>query len=139
MPCSSSKGLAADTLRRSLAPAPQDNSSFVHISNWSDPRTALTSVGILLAAPRGAPNPLNLPEPRVTGCLVAATNASLVPSLLAYAGTVTAAPLLVYVASNVSLGEHPELPATGVLIGRPVVFVGLHSRVTSMDFEMAVN
>lgn len=75
----------------------------------------------------------------VANCLVAATNASLVAALLPAAAVVTPAPLLVYITSNVTLGVHPRLPAGGVVVRRPVVFVGLASLPTSLDFEMVVN
>jgi hypothetical protein len=117
----------------------QDNSTFIHIHQWSDGRTTLSSVGVLLRVPDGTPNPLNLPAPLVRNCLVAATNVTLLPSLLLHAAVTTQQPLLVYVTTNVSLGAHPPLPAIGVAVRRPVVFVGLQSQITSVDFGMVVN
>ncbi|KAF8060547.1 D-xylose 1-dehydrogenase NADP(+) 2 [Scenedesmus sp. PABB004] len=124
-----------------------DNATFVHVVQWADERTAVSSVGFLLQAAQPAPGvpvppplgPLALPPPHVRGAVVAATNASLVPALLAYAPLATPAPLLVYVTANVSLGARPPLPPGGVPVNRPVVFVGLASAVTSVDFQMVVN
>lgn len=92
-----------------------------------------------MQAPAQLSNPLQLPPPLVKNCLVTATNSTLVPSLIANAAAVTPQPLLVYITTNVSIGAFPSLPATGVPINRPVVFVGLQSLVTSIDFQMVVN
>lgn len=122
-------------------PVPQDNTTFVHIAKYTDGRTSLSSVGVFLAgAPPGGAPPGPLPVAATSpNALLAATNATLVPGLLAGAGIAQAAPLLVYVASNVSLGAHPPLPLGGIAVRRPVVLVGLASRPTSVDFEMVVN
>lgn len=117
----------------------QDNSTFLHIHRWTDNRTWLQSVGLLLQAPATTPNPLKLPDPLVANCLVAVTNATLVPSLVLYSGVTTQQPLLVYVSSNVSLGANPPLPASGVPVRRPLILVGLQSLITSIDLEMVVN
>lgn len=92
-------------------------------------------MGVLLAAPGLPPAAV----PAVTNCLTFATNTTLLPALLTAAAVATPAPLLVYLTSNVTLGAHPVLPASGVAIRRPVVFVGLQSLITSIDFEMVVN
>jgi hypothetical protein len=119
---------------------PQDNTNFFHIQHWSDAHTQLKSVGVLLATPGpGPPGAVQLNLPYVKNCLFAMTNVSLLSALIPHAAVATPLPLLVYLASNVSLGMHPPLPAQGVLIKRPVVFVGLLSVITSIDFEMVVN
>jgi len=117
----------------------QDNTTYVHVTEWADARTKLQSVGILLQSSTGAPSPLQPPALSVRNCLVAATNNTLVPDLLRAAAIVTPQPLLVYLTTNVSIGVAPALPATGIQIGRPVVFVGLWSAVTSINFQMVVN
>lgn len=113
----------------------------MHVAQYTSPdgRTQLRSVGVLLAAPPGAPNPAHLPPPLVRNAVPAATNATLVPALLALANASTAAPLLVYVSANVSLGASPPLPPGGVLVRRPLVLVGLASAVTSINLQMVVN
>lgn len=108
-----------------------DNVSFLHVHGFNDSRTTLHSVGVLLQAPPSTPNPVNLPWPLVKDCVMA-TNATLVPSLLTFAGATTSQPLLVYVDANVSLGA-------SVVIRRPVVFIGLQSLLTSVDLQMVVN
>jgi hypothetical protein len=118
----------------------QDNATFIHIHKWTNDRNGwLHSVGVLLAAPPGTPDPLELPPPLVANAVLAATNATLVPALTLHAGALSRAPLLVYVASNVSLGLAPPLPASGVVVRRPLVIVGLQSLVTSVDLGMVVN
>jgi hypothetical protein len=67
------------------------------------------------------------------------TNATLLSALIPHAAVATPLPLLVYLTSNVSIGAYPPLPASGVVIRRPVVFVGLQSAITSIDFQMVVN
>jgi hypothetical protein len=67
------------------------------------------------------------------------TNATLLSALIPHAAVATPLPLLVYLTSNVSIGAHPPLPANGVVVKRPVVFVGLQSVITSIDFQMVVN
>eukprot|EP00878_Enallax_costatus_P021540 GHUV01022807.1.p1 GENE.GHUV01022807.1~~GHUV01022807.1.p1 ORF type:complete len:199 (-),score=39.82 GHUV01022807.1:293-889(-) len=84
-------------------------------------------------------NSQQLPSPYISNCILGATNSTLVPALLTNAAKETPQPLLVYLTTNVSLGVFPKLPATGVQINRPVIFVGLQSLVTSIDFQMAVN
>eukprot|EP00878_Enallax_costatus_P007810 GHUV01008175.1.p1 GENE.GHUV01008175.1~~GHUV01008175.1.p1 ORF type:complete len:342 (+),score=28.44 GHUV01008175.1:1290-2315(+) len=116
-----------------------DNKTFLHIHRWTDGHTTLASVGLLVQAPIQFPNPLELPSPLVKNCRVAATNSTLVRSLVQFAAVFTPQPLLVYLTTNVSIGAFPELPATGVPVNRPVVFVGLQSLVTSIDFQMVVN
>ncbi|KAI8470186.1 MAG: hypothetical protein J3K34DRAFT_521543 [Monoraphidium minutum] len=116
-----------------------DNATFLHIHDYSAPdgRAALLSVAVLLRPP--PPPAGGAPPPPPPGALLGVTNATLVPLLLAHARADTAAPLLVYLASNVSLGSHPRLPARGVPVRRPLVIVGLQSLVTSIDLEMQVN
>lgn len=116
----------------------QDNSSFLHIHHWTDGKTTLDSVGLLLET-AALQNSLQLPSPHISNCILGATNSTLVPALLTNAAVATPQPLLVYLTTNVSLGAFPKLPATGVLVNRPVIFVGLQSLVTSIDFQMVVN
>eukprot|EP00878_Enallax_costatus_P026520 GHUV01028464.1.p1 GENE.GHUV01028464.1~~GHUV01028464.1.p1 ORF type:complete len:333 (-),score=57.80 GHUV01028464.1:91-1089(-) len=116
-----------------------DNSTFIHVYDWSDGVTTLKSVGLLLQQTDDASGKLG-PSPALTeNVVLAATNGTLVPSLMAHASIVTKQPLLVYITTNVSLGLNPQLPASGLAINRPVVFVGLQSLVTSIDFQMVVN
>jgi hypothetical protein len=126
---------AAPVLASHACAAAQDNANFLHIKDWSNARTQLRSVGVLLAAPGSPPAAV----PSVKNCLIVTSNATLLPALLPAAAVATPAPLLVYLTSNVTLGVHPALPASGVLIRRPVVFVGLDSAITSIDFQMVVN
>jgi hypothetical protein len=129
----------------SIIDAAQDNATFIHIHAWSDGRTSLRSVGLLLqdrgagaaAAASSASQAVHLP--RIANALPAMTNSSLVPALLAHAGIPTAAPLLVYLAANTSLGAAPPLPAGGVRVARPLLLVGLASLPTSLDLQMVVN
>jgi hypothetical protein len=117
----------------------QDGATFVHVHKWTDGRGGwLSSVGVLLAEPPAPGAPPGAP-PRVANALLGATNASLVPGLLARAGAASRAPLLVYIDANATLGGAPPLPPAGVAIGRPVVLVGLQSLPTSIDLGMAVN
>eukprot|EP00878_Enallax_costatus_P006889 GHUV01007217.1.p1 GENE.GHUV01007217.1~~GHUV01007217.1.p1 ORF type:complete len:391 (+),score=56.03 GHUV01007217.1:209-1381(+) len=115
-----------------------DNSTFLHIHHWTDGKTTLDSVGLLMETP-AQQNSQQLPSPYISNCILGATNSTLVPALLTNAAKETPQPLLVYLTTNVSLGVFPKLPATGVQINRPVIFVGLQSLVTSIDFQMAVN
>lgn len=125
-------------LVRHCAPL-QDNATVLYVHQWKDTRTQLAAVALLLQAPAQAPNSLNLPSPLVKNSLVAGTNRTLLPFLLMNAAITTPQPLLVFITTNVSLGAHPPLPVTGIAINRPVVFIGLQSLVTSIDFEMVVN
>jgi hypothetical protein len=116
----------------------QDNTNFIHIHHWSDGRTLLRSVGLLLGSPAyeaGAAPAL----PSVKNCLIISTNTTLLPALIPNAAVATPLPLLIYLTSNVSIGQHPPLPVGGIVIKRPVVFVGMQSLLTSIDFEMVVN
>lgn len=115
----------------------QDNTNFLHIKQWSDSsgRTQLRSVGLLVASPGFAAGP----APTVNNCLLLTTNTTLLQALRPHAAVATPLPLLVYLTSNVTIGLHPPLPTYGVLVKRPVIFVGLQSLVTSIDFEMVVN
>jgi hypothetical protein len=116
----------------------QDNTNFIHIQHWSDGRTLLHSVGLLLGSP--AYEPGSAPAlPSVRNCLVLSTNTTLLPAIIPHAAVATPLPLLVYLTSNVSIGQHPPLPTGGIIIKRPVVFVGMQSLLTSIDFEMVVN
>jgi hypothetical protein len=115
----------------------QDNSTFVYVHEWTDSRTQLSGVGLLLQAKQ---RPMSVAAaPVVKNCIVAATNNTLVPALLTHAPISTPQPLLVFITTNVTLGEHPPLPPEGLQFNRPVVLVGLQSVVTSIDFEMVVN
>lgn len=116
----------------------QDNTNFIHIHHWSDGRTLLHSVGILLGSPAYEPGAAPA-LPSVKNCLILSTNTTLLPALVPHAAVATPLPLLVYLTSNVSIGQHPPLPTGGVIIKRPVVFVGMQSLLTSIDFEMVVN
>lgn len=121
----------------------QDNTNFIHIHQWGDARTQLRSVGVLMqAAAAGGPGDRSRAAAaalQVKNCLPLATNTTLLPALLSQAAVATQVPLLMYLTSNVTIGQHPVLPANGLLIQRPVVFVGLQSQLTSIDFEMVVN
>lgn len=122
----------------------QDNTNLLHIEQWSDGKTHLRSVGILLAAP-GAAGPADQLQgnadsaPVIKNSLWATTNTTLLPALLLHAAVSTPVPLLVYITSNATIGMRPRLPASGVVIRRPVVFVGMVSLPTSINFEMVVN
>lgn len=118
--------------------APQDNTNFIHIQEWSDTRTQLRSVGVLMAA-AGSQSASPPDAPLIKNCLLLATNTTLVPTIIPHAAVATPLPLLVYLTSNVTLGLHPALGASGLLIKRPIVFVGLQSAITSINFEMVVN
>lgn len=79
------------------------------------------------------------PALTVNNCLLLTTNTTLLPALRSHAAVATPVPLLVYLTSNVTIGLQPPLPAYGIQIKRPVVFVGLQSLDTSIDFQMVVN
>ncbi|WIA15144.1 hypothetical protein OEZ85_001831 [Tetradesmus obliquus] len=113
-----------------------DNSSFLYVHEWADGRTQLSGVGLLLQAQQRPASPA---APAVKNCITAATNNTLVPSLMVQAAIVTPQPLLVFITTNVTLGTRPPLPPEGLQFNRPVVLVGLQSAVTSVDFEMVVN
>jgi hypothetical protein len=70
--------------------------------------------------------------------LVQVNNASLVPTLLAYAGQRTSVPLLVYINSNVTLASVDDVAPYGIPVNRPLILAGLASVNTSMDFGMVV-
>lgn len=106
---------------------------------WSDGRTTLRSVGLLLQTAAEAADPAQLTAPLVDNCIVTATNSSLVSALVSQAAKVTAQPLLVYITTNVSIGVSPKPPSGGIAINRPVVLVGLQTLPTSVDFQMVVN
>lgn len=114
----------------------QDNSSFLYVHEWADGRTQLSGVGLLLQAQQRPASPA---APAVKNCITAATNNTLVPSLMVQAAIVTPQPLLVFITTNVTLGTRPPLPPEGLQFNRPVLLVGLQSAVTSVDFEMVVN
>lgn len=141
--CDASGAVSCSWLRHYLCrPSPaavapvQDNTNFLHIRQWSDARTQLRSVGVLL----GSSVPGSPPTvPIVKNCLTLTTNTTLVSALIPHAAVATPLPLLVYLTSNVTIGAHPPLPSNGVVIKRPVVFVGVQSAITSIDFEMVVN
>jgi hypothetical protein len=119
----------------------QDNSTFLYVHEWSDSRTQLSGVGLLLQAQQQQQQqqPSLAATTVVKNCITAATNNTLVPALKAHAAILTPQPLLVFITTNVSLGMHPPLPSEGLHFNRPVVLVGLQSAVTSVDFEMVVN
>jgi hypothetical protein len=115
----------------------QDNTTFVYVHEWSDGRTQLSAVGLLLQT---QPRPASPLAPLVVkNSIIAATNSTLVPALMMHAAAVTPQPLLVFITTNVSLGALPPLPPGGLKFNRPVLLVGLQSLVTSVDFEMVVN
>lgn len=117
----------------------QDNATFLHIPFWSDDLTFINNVGLLLAPAVGDPAVLALTKPAAgRNYVLAADHATLVPLLQAAGSTSTSIPLLVYIATNVSLGR-PEDTAVGLAINRPVYLVGRVTMPTSIDFGMAVN
>lgn len=122
----------------SLGALLQDNTNFIHIHHWSDGRTLLHSVGLLLGSPAYEPGAAPA-LPSVKNCLMLSTNTTLLPALIPHAAVATPLPLLVYLTSNLTIGQHPPLPTGGIIIKRPVVFVGMQSLLTSIDFEMVVN
>lgn len=107
--------------------------------HWSDSATTLQSVGLLLQPTDGSSGIPGNTQTLTGNYVTAATNRTLVPVLLQSAAVVTPQPLVVYITTNVTLGANPQLPANGLAINRPVVFVGLQSLLTSMDFQMVVN
>ncbi|WIA33783.1 hypothetical protein OEZ86_006896 [Tetradesmus obliquus] len=138
-------GTLQQYLRFFTAPGPNntlvytDNATFLHIPFWSDDLTFINNVGLLLAPAVGDPAVLALTEPAAgRNYVLAADHATLVPLLQAAGSTSTSIPLLVYIATNVSLGR-PEDTAVGLAINRPVYLVGRVTMPTSVDFGMAVN
>jgi hypothetical protein len=117
----------------------QDNATFLHVPYWADDLTLVNNVGLLLATPGGGPADLALTKPAAgRNFVLAADQSTLVPVLQAAGSTSTSVPLLVYVATNVSLGR-PQDIAAGLPINRPVYLVGRVTMPTSVDFGMQVN
>jgi hypothetical protein len=117
----------------------QDNATFLHIPYWADDLTFVNNVGLLLATASGSPADLALSKPAAgRNFVLAADQATLVPLLQAAGATSTSVPLLVYVASNISLGRPQEI-ALGLPINRPLFLVGRVTVPTSVDFGMQVN
>jgi hypothetical protein len=117
----------------------QDNATFVHIPYWADDLTYINNVGLLLAPTAGGPSDLALTKPAAgRNYVLAADQNTLVPLLQAAGSTSASVPLLVYIASNVSLGR-PQDIALGLAINRPVYLVGRVTMPTSVDFGMQVN
>jgi hypothetical protein len=138
---------------------PQDGSTWVYIAHYSSDGVQLASVSLHAedCSHPGAPLPALQPAlPASSGaaaaaagpvkhvavgtepCLVQVNNASLVPTVLAYAGQHTSVPLLVYINSNVTLANVDDLAPYGIPVNRPLVLAGLASVNTSMDFGMVV-
>lgn len=125
----------------------QDNRTFLHIASWASSNTRLQSVTLIAGSCRPsdpevyADTQLALaaaPADALSSCAVRAENAStLVPMLLREASKATDQPLLVFIIANVTLGA--GLGPGAIVIRRPVVFVGLATRPTSVDFGMVVN
>lgn len=120
----------------------QDGTSFLNIPFWSDNTTELYSVTLV----SGPCNPVSAQSsttvedlvafyPEQPGCNVrVATNSTLVPVLLRDATINTTQPLLVRIATNISLGlERP------IVIRRPVLLLGTSSAPVSVDLGMVVN
>ncbi|KAF8060070.1 AMSH1 [Scenedesmus sp. PABB004] len=119
-----------------------DNATFVHVAYWADDETFAQNVGLLLDT--------GLPPSSLAGAAPAAGLNYVLPSnaagpvavLRAAAAASTALPLLVYVASNVSLAGGAGGGAGGgggLPINRPVFLVGRVTVPTGVDFGMAVN
>lgn len=78
------------------------------------------------------------PADAISSCPVKAVDAAtLVPTLHQEASVATDQPLLILIIANVSLGA--GLAPKAILIRRPVLFAGLATRPTSVNFGMVVN
>jgi hypothetical protein len=117
----------------------QDGKSFIFIPAWSNSNTELLSVSIA-SGPCLRPDAVSQrgnPWRPAPGCnIVAADNMTLIPTLQRNASVATAAPLLIRITSNVTLG--PNLKGS-LSIRRPVILLGLASSLTSVDLGMVVN
>jgi hypothetical protein len=67
-----------------------------------------------------------------------ADNSTIVRQLRHQGGISTPLPLLLYQTGNITLGA-AQVPAGGIAINRPLVWVGLTSANTSVDLHMSVN
>ncbi|KAF8061104.1 BAK1 [Scenedesmus sp. PABB004] len=128
-----------------------DNTSFVHLRNFSAPpfgvvearaltllAPAAARVGAGDAAGGDAAGIVTVTDSYV----LAATNATLVPLLRRLAGAPSASPLLVALAANASLAPRFAPPGAwppgGLVVARPLVLLGSSWRVTSLDLGMQV-
>jgi hypothetical protein len=119
----------------------QDHTRFLHITKWV--KTGVLLLGVTLVTTEcanvdmgaGASAGALAARHQHQNCstFVAPTKESLLPTLLKEAQQKTSAPLVVFLTQNVTLGEFYTL------VNRPLYFIGLVTRQTSIDFRMLVN
>ena len=118
----------------------QDHASFLHITKWVKPGVQLLGVTLIAAecadkmgtdASIGALTS----KGQLQNCstLLSPTSQLLIPTVLQQAPLNTSAPLVIFLTQNVTLGQFYTL------VNRPLYFIGLVTRRTSVDFHMVVN
>jgi hypothetical protein len=73
-----------------------------------------------------------------SSCILDANDQTLIPQLVLHAGVVTDVPLIVFITTNVTVAGLTDTLPDGIAVNRPLVLVGLLTRITSMDFAMEV-
>jgi hypothetical protein len=117
----------------------QDNSTFVHVPQWSDAHTTANNVGLLLAVNGASPSVLAGTEPAPGRNFVLAADSSTLLSVMQLGAAVrTSVPFLMYLSSNISFSS-AQLKVRILPVNRPLIVVGLSTDNTSIDFGMEVN
>jgi hypothetical protein len=125
----------------------QDNTTFILIANYSEPPFGRVSAdNLLLVSPAAATadgtalNLLRTPAPQRTDSYVlSVTNNTFLPELQELAATAaTPRPLCLRITSHISAAArfNVDWPKGGLMIRRPVVWVGSAAAPTSMDLGM---
>eukprot|EP00775_Hariotina_reticulata_P001812 gene1812-2145_t len=120
-----------------------DYASFMYLNNWQIDGFSCRGCGMFLRFnntedPTAAPDDVAHPGANYA---LGVDNNTFVGVLQRYASIDTPRPFLVFLAANISWGNHPELsePGTSMVLARPVVLVGQAGIKTSLDLGMKVN
>jgi hypothetical protein len=112
------------------APGTQDGETWLHINWYYGGGVTARSFGVFnVAGPLG-------PAYSSAGYALEVGNATLVEALQRHATVATAQPFLMYMGEDVTLHPRADWPAGGLVIRRPVYFVGWSDVRNSVDFGM---
>lgn len=117
----------------------QDNSTYVHVLQWSDESTVAVSVGLLLDVGGASPSVLAGSQPAPGHNFMLAVDSTTLLSVMQFGAAVrTPTPFLMYLSSNISFSS-ALLKVQVLPVNRPLLLVGLSTDNTSIDFGMEVN